>query len=55
MISSHDRQAALEKAVRDEAEMEIDIIRKHTGAEPKIIPGTSFIDDRVPITRGRRK
>lgn len=55
MNSSHNKQGAVEKAVDREVETELELIRIHSGENPKFIPGTRIVDDRVPITRGRRK
>lgn len=56
--SSHNKQAAVEEAVKEDAETELNLLMIHgarTGEELRIVPGTSFIDDRVPITHGRSR
>ncbi len=55
MNSSYDKQKAVKKAIDKEVETELELIRINTGEKPKLIPGTSFIDDRRPITHGRRR
>lgn len=56
--SSHNKQAAVKDAVNEEAETELRLLMIHgarTGEELRIVPGTSFIDDRAPITHGRSR
>lgn len=57
MNSSHNKQVAMEEVVNEEAGTELKLLKIHgarTGEDLKLIPGTSFIDDRSPV-RGRRK
>lgn len=55
--SSHNKQVAVKEAVNKEEKTELNLLMIHgarTGEDLKLIPGTSFIDDRSPV-RGRRK
>lgn len=62
MKSSHNRQGAIEATVDKDMKTEtatatVTSIGNAGNLEilgMKIIPGTSFIDDRLPITHGRR-